>query len=121
MRQTQQLLRQAQAFYHPPARWIQTVAAYFLAWKFFPLEHDRPQAGQRAKCRARVPGRSAAYVSNIENVHRSDFNLETTLARNLTMEHNILTCAVHVTSFILPLSICRFISRFCCSVPVSLF
>jgi len=90
MRQTQHLLRHAQAFHHWPARWIQTVAAYFLAWKFFPLDHDRPQAGQRAKCRARGPGRSAAYDSNIEYLHRSNFNCETALARNLIREHNKL-------------------------------
>ena len=69
MRQIPHPLRDFESLQHRPRRWVQTVAAYFLAWKFFPLEHDRPQAGQRAKCRARGPGRSAAYDSNIEDQH----------------------------------------------------
>src|SRR5437660_8487680 len=49
MRQIPHPMREFESLQHRPRRWIQTVAAYFLAWKFFPLEHDRPQAGQRAK------------------------------------------------------------------------
>src|SRR6516225_8112931 len=66
MRQIPHPLRKLKPLQNRPARRIQTVAAYFLARKFFPVEHDRSQPGEGAKSGTARSGRSTANDCNVE-------------------------------------------------------
>src|SRR5215831_1304330 len=66
MRQISHPLRELKPLQNRPARRIQTVAAHFLARKFFPVEHDRSQPGEGAKRGTARSGRSAADDCNVE-------------------------------------------------------
>jgi hypothetical protein len=74
MRQIPDPLRELEALQYRPARRIQTVAAYFLAWKCFAFEHERLQAGGGAKggtARARWPGADDCNVKEVHGVNET--------------------------------------------------
>src|SRR6516164_4652759 len=66
MRQIPHALRKLKPLQNKPARRIQTVAAHFLARKFFPVEHDRSQPGEGAKRGTARSSRPAADDCNVE-------------------------------------------------------
>src|SRR5215469_4589411 len=85
------MLHNVQALQYAPARRIQTIAADFLAWKFFPVEYERSQAGKRAKCGAARSGRATAYDDDIKPIHyasNSVVSVQSALAHDLITAHN---------------------------------
>src|SRR4051812_27478058 len=105
MRQLPHSIGDVQSLQHRPARWIQTVAAHFLARKFFPLEHQSLQTGHCAKRSTARSGGSAAddcnvkcfdhllnsvIPSEVEESRCMTLTLisESALARDLITEHN---------------------------------
>src|SRR5215472_18261850 len=85
------MLHNVQALQYAPARWIQTIAADFLAWKFFPVEYERSQAGKRAKCGTARSGRATAYDDDIKPFHyasNSVVGVQSALAHDLITAHN---------------------------------
>ncbi|KAG0506012.1 MAG: hypothetical protein Udaeo_06140 [Candidatus Udaeobacter sp.] len=69
MRQIPHSVRELQPLQNGPARRIQTVAAYFLARKFFPVEYQRLQTGHRTKRSAARSGGPAADDCNVKKLH----------------------------------------------------
>jgi hypothetical protein len=69
MRQILQPVRELQPFQDGPARRIQTVAAHFLARKFFPVEYQGLQTGHGAKRAATRSGWPAADDCNVKKLH----------------------------------------------------
>src|SRR5262245_47538304 len=88
MRQIPHFLREHEPLQDGPARRIQTVAAHFLARKFFPVEHQGLQTGHRAKSGATRSGWPAAYDCNVENHWSnecwSDGMMDQVAARSIT-------------------------------------
>jgi hypothetical protein len=69
MRQIAHSIREFQPLQDGPARRIQTVAAHFLARKFFPVEYQGLQTGHRAKCGAARSSWAAADDCNVKKLH----------------------------------------------------
>ena len=69
MRQIPHSLGELELLQDRPARRIQTIAAYFLARKLFPVEHECSQAGCSAERCAARPGRAAADDCNVKRLH----------------------------------------------------
>jgi hypothetical protein len=69
MRQILHSVRELQPFQDGPARRIQTVAAHFLARKFFPVEYQGLQTGHCAKRAAARSGWPAADDCNVKKLH----------------------------------------------------
>jgi hypothetical protein len=69
MRQNPHSLRERQLLQDGPARRIQTVAAHFLAWKFFPVEYEGAQTGHCAKRAAARSGWPGADDCNVKKLH----------------------------------------------------